>query len=147
LMAEMAVEARILLTGLREEEGIYTKILSLSAEELKLVKEAELEKATGVLSLKQRHLDEIGAIEGRIRPMKEKWPEIRVKLPSDSLAQFQVTLKELSDMLERLITLERETEDTLASQISVVRRGIPVTEAEEKAKKAYGAQKEGKKKE
>jgi hypothetical protein len=146
-MAETMVEAQTLLTGLREEAGLYTTILSLSAEELRLVKEAELEKATGVLSLKQRRLDEIGVIEARIRPMKEKWPEIRVSLPSDSLAQFQGTLKELSDTLERLIALERETEDTLSGQISVVRKGIPIAEAEEKAKKAYGAQKEGKKRE
>jgi hypothetical protein len=59
---------------------------------------------------------------------------------------FQAVLRELSVLLERLIAIERETEDTLSKQIAIVRKGIPVAAAEERARRIYGAQKEGKRK-
>jgi hypothetical protein len=145
-MTEMTGEAQALLTGLKEEAGLYTRILSLSAEELQLVKEAELEKATAALSLKQRQLDQIGEIENRLRPAKERWQDIKAGLPPASVQSFQAVLRELSVLLERLIAIERETEDTLSKQIAIVRKGIPVAAAEERARRIYGAQKEGKRK-
>jgi len=145
-VAGITAEAQALLAGLREEADIYTKVLSLSGEELVLVKEAELEKATAVLSLKQRQLDQIGEIEARLKTAKDRWPEIRAGLPPEEARAFQDVLKELSGLLARLIALERETEDILSKQIAIVRKGIPASSPEERARRIYGAQKEGKKK-
>ena len=52
-MADMRAEADILLKGLGEELEAYRKVEAVSAEELRLVKDAELEKATAVLARKQ----------------------------------------------------------------------------------------------
>lgn len=145
-MAEVSGDTKTLLVGLTDEAGLYTKVLSLSTEELQLVKDAELEKATAVLSLKQQKLEQIAEIEARIKPHKERWPQIKAGLPPTSLVPFQEALKELSDLLEKLIAVERETEETLSQQIVTVRKGIPAVAAEERARKAYGAQREGKKK-
>ena len=144
-MAEISAEAKTLLDGLKEEAGIYRIVLSLSTEELDLVKEAELEKATTALSSKQQKLEQIATIESRIKPHKSHWPEIKATLPSGPLDSFQDVLRELSDLLEKLISVERETEETLSKQIGIVRRSVPAAAAEERARKAYGTQKEGKK--
>lgn len=143
-MADVANESATLLAGLQSEAGLYAKVLALSNEELHLVKEAELERATGVLSRKQSHLDEITVIEVRIKPLKQRWPELKAALPSDRQAPFAAVLKDLSDVLERLIAVERETEDVLARQIAMVRKSPMATAAtEERAKRAYGVRKEG----
>lgn len=144
---EVTGEAGTLLSGLREEVVIYGNILAVSGEELKLVKDAELEQATQMLSAKQRMLEDIASIEGRVKPLKEKWPSIKASLPAPAQAQFADVLKNLSDLLERLIAIERETEEILARQIAIVKKGAGAAAAEERAKKAYGAQKgrEGKK--
>lgn len=144
-MVEIAAEAKTLLDGLREEVDLYRRVLTLSTEELGLVRDAELEKATATLSSKQQRLEDIATIESRIKPHKERWPEIRASLASSPLAAFQAVLKDLSDLLEKLIEIERETEETLSRQIGIVRRSAPAAAAEERARKAYGAQKEGKK--
>jgi hypothetical protein len=146
-MSEVTGEAGTLLTGLREEVVIYGNVLAISGEELKLVKDAELEQATQMLTKKQQMLEDIATIEGRVKPMKAKWPSIRASLPAPAQGQFADVLRNLSDLLERLIAIERETEEILARQIAIVKKGAGAAAAEDRAKKAYGAQKdrEGKK--
>ena len=139
---ELTGEAGTLLAGLREEAVIYGNILAVSGEELKLVKDAELEQATQMLSRKQQMLEDIANIEGRVKPLKEKWPSIRASLPGPAQGQFADVLKNLSELLERLIAIERETEEILARQIAIVRKGAGAAAAEDRAKKAYGSNKE-----
>ncbi len=139
---EVTGEAGTLLAGLREEVVIYGNVLAVSGEELKLVKDAELEQATQMLSKKQQMLEDIAAIETRVRPLKEKWPTIKSALPGPAQSQFADVLKNLSELLERLIAIERETEEILARQIAIVRKGAGAAAAEERATKAYGANKE-----
>ncbi len=141
-MGEPAADHSALLEGLRREVAIYQSVLAISAEELKLVKDAELEQATVVLSRKQQQLEEIAAIEAKIKPLKERWPAIKAGLKPAELSQFQAVLRDLSDLLERLIALERETEDILSRQIATVRKSPGGAAAEERARRAYGAQKE-----
>jgi K+/H+ antiporter YhaU regulatory subunit KhtT len=140
MMAEVTGEAGTLLAGLREEVVIYGNILAISGEELKLVKDAELEQATQMLSKKQQMLEDITAIESRVKPMKEQWPTIRAKLPGPVQGQFSDVLRNLSELLERLIAIERETEEILARQIAIVKKGAGAAATEDRAKKAYGAQ-------
>jgi len=143
----VAPEADTLLEGLKEETGLYRKLLSVSSDELRLVKDAELEKATSLISEKQTILDSIAVVEQRIKPSKERWPEIKAALPAGRQSEFQAALKDLSDVLERLIGLERETEDTLSGQIRTIKgagRRMPAGSTEEQARRAYGAQKEAK---
>jgi hypothetical protein len=137
---ELTGEAGTLLAGLREEAVIYGNILAVSGEELKLVKDAELEQATQMLSRKQQMLETIAGIESRVKPLKETWPALRAGLPPSAQSQFSDVLKNLSELLERLIAIERETEEILARQIAIVRKGAGAAAAEERAKKAYGAQ-------
>jgi len=139
---EVTGEAGTLLAGLREEVVIYGNVLAISGEELKLVKDAELEQATQMLSRKQQMLEDIANIEGRVKPLKEKWPSIRASLPGPAQGQFADVLKNLSELLERLIAIERETEEILARQIAIVRKGAGAAAAEDRAKKAYGSNKE-----
>lgn len=139
---QLSGEAGTLLAGLREEVVIYGNILAISGEELKLVKDAELEQATQMLSRKQQMLEDITGIESRIKPLKEGWPTLKASLPSGAQAQFSDVLKNLSELLERLIAIERETEEILARQIAIVKKGAGAAAAEDRAKKAYGAQKE-----
>ncbi len=136
---EATGESGTLLNGLQEEAAIYRKVLDDSAEELRLVKSAELEKATASLSRKQQHLEEIAAVERRIKPLKDRWPEIKSGLATGAFSAFQSTLKDLSDLLEQLIAIERETEEILSQQIAVVRKGVGAAVTEEQARKAYGA--------
>ncbi len=139
---QLSGEAGTLLAGLREEVVIYGNILAISGEELKLVKDAELEQATQMLSRKQQMLEDITGIESRIRPLKEGWPALKASLPSDAQAQFSDVLKNLSELLERLIGIERETEEILARQIAIVKKGAGAAAAEDRARRAYGVQKE-----
>ncbi len=144
-MVEARTEMDDLLNGLEEEAGVYRELLAVSREELKLVKDAELEKATEVLSRKQRMLEDIATIEKRIQPAKERWPQVKASLPPDRVSGFQAALKELSDILEKLIAVERETEDVLSRQISIVRKGVRASVTEDQARKAYGAKSPGRK--
>jgi hypothetical protein len=136
-----AGDAAALLKGLKDEAALYRAVLEVSGEELALVKAAELEKATGSLSRKQQLLEDIAGIETAIRPLKERWPTLKASLDSGAQAEFAGVLKELSTLLERLIEIERETERVLEGQIAAVRRKWPAPAAEERARKAYGAQK------
>ena len=145
-MADLKSEAGTLLAGLKEEVALYGRIGAVSTEELRLVKEAELEKATGVLARKQEMLAELGGIEDRIRPLKERWPEIRPVIPPEVQLSFQATLRELSEMLEKLIAVERETEEVLSGQIALVRKRTGPVLSEENVRKAYGVRPEGKRK-
>lgn len=141
-MVEPAGDSAALLEGLRREVAIYQSVLAISGEELRLVKDAELEQATVVLSKKQQQLEEIAAIETRIKPFKERWSAIKAGLPPPELSKFQTVLKDLSQLLEQLIAIERETEDILSRQIATVRKSPGGAAAEERARRAYGAQKE-----
>jgi hypothetical protein len=133
-----AAEGATLLEGLQREAGLYRGLIDVSTEELRLVKAAELEQATVLLSRKQAVLEEIGAIEKSVKPLKERWSAIRATLPAETSARFAAVLKDLSDLLERLIAVERETEEVLSGQISLVKKAKPMPGAEERAKKAYG---------
>lgn len=144
-MADVRAEADELLAGLREQLDAYRKVEAFSSDELSLVREAELEKATAVLARKQEALATIASVEERIKPLKMKWPEMKGLVPAEVRLSFQEVLGGLSGLLERLIALERETEDVLTSQIAVVRKAAPAVSAE-RVRKAYGAKPEGKKK-
>src|SRR5688572_4106846 len=122
----VSANADTLLTGLTAEVALYQSILAVSTEELALVKKAELEQATQVLARKQRLLEDVAAIENEIKPLKNEWPQIRTTLTPEEKPKFGAALKQLSDLLERLIALERETEDVLSGQIAQVRKS-PVT--------------------
>lgn len=141
-MVETTADSNSLLEGLRREVAIYQSVLAISGEELRLVKDAELEQATVVLSKKQQQLEEIAAVEVRIKPLKERWPAIKAALPPPDLSKFQTVLKDLSELLEQLIAIERETEDVLSRQIATVRKSPGGAAAEERARRAYGVQKE-----
>ncbi len=138
----MSANADTLLTGLTAEVALYQSILAVSTEELALVKKAELEQATQVLARKQRLLEDVATIENEIKPLKNEWPQIKATLTPEEKPKFGAALKQLSDLLERLIALERETEDVLSGQIAQVRKSPVTMAAEQRAKKAYGEQKE-----
>ena len=138
----MSTNAETLLTGLTAEVALYQSILAVSTEELGLVKQAELEHATQVLARKQSLLEDVAAIENEIKPLKNEWPAIKATLTPEEKPKFAQTLKSLSDLLERLIALERETEDVLGGQIAAVKKSPVTIAAEQRAKKAYGEQKE-----
>jgi len=144
-MAEKRSEADSLLAGLREQLEAYRKVEAYSTDELNLVREAELEKATAVLAKKQEALATVATVEARIAPLKAKWPEMKALVPADIRLSFQEVLGGLSALLERLIALERETEEVLTGQIAVVRKAAPAISAEG-VRKAYGVRPEGKKK-
>jgi len=143
-MADVRADADTLLAGLREELEAYRKVETISADELRLVKDAELEKATVVLAKKQELLGTIGSVEERIMPLKLMWPEMKGQVSADIKMAFQSILGELSALLERLITLERETEEVLSGQIAVVRKTAPSV-SPDNVRKAYGVKPEGKK--
>jgi len=143
-MADVRTEADTLLAGLKEELAAYRQVEAISTDELRLVKDAELEKATAVLAKKQELLGTIGAVEERIRPLKLKWPDMKEHVPADLRNSFQSTLGDLSILLERLISLERETEEVLSGQIAVVRKAAPAI-SPDNVRKAYGVKPEGKK--
>ena len=134
----MTAEAATLLDGLTREAGLYRGLVEVSTEELSLVKSHELERATVLLTKKQQALEAIAEVEKTIRPLKEQWPAMKAKLPAGESGPFSAVLKDLSDLLERLIALERETETVLSGQIATVRKAWPAAGAEERAKKAYG---------
>jgi hypothetical protein len=143
-MADVRADADTLLTGLKEELEAYRAVEAISSDELRLVKEAELEKATAVLAKKQELLGTIAAVEERIRPLKAKWPAMKDQVPAELKMSFQSTLGDLSSLLERLIALERETEEVLSGQIAVVRKAAPSV-SPDNVRKAYGVKPEGKK--
>ena len=143
-MADVRADADILLAGLKEELEAYRKVEAISADELRLVKEAELEKATVVLAKKQELLGTIGAVEERIMPLKMMWPEMKSQVTAEIKMSFQTILGELSLLLERLIKLKRETEEVLSGQIAVVRKAAPSV-SPDNVRKAYGVKPEGKK--
>ena len=143
-MVDVRAEADTLLAGLKEELASYRAVEAISSDELRLVKDAELEKATAVLAKKQELLATIGAIEERIMPLKAKWPEMKNLVPADLKMSFQSTLGDLSNILENLIKLERETEEVLSGQIAVVRKAAPPV-SPDNVRKAYGVKPEGKK--
>jgi len=129
---------------LKDELEAYRAVEAISSDELRLVKEAELEKATAVLAKKQELLGTIGAIEERIMPLKAKWPGMRDQVSAELKMSFQSTLGDLSSLLDRLINLERETEEVLSGQIAVVRKAAPSV-SPDSVRKAYGVKPEGKK--
>jgi hypothetical protein len=133
-----AAEGATLLDGLQREAALYRSLIDVSGEELRLVKGAELEQATVLLAKKQQVLEEIGAIEKTVKPLKERWSAIRATLPGETQSKFSSVLKDLSDLLEKLIATERETEEVLSGQIALVKKTRPLPGAEERAKKAYG---------
>lgn len=138
----MSANAETLLTGLTAEVALYQSILAVSTEELTLVKKAELEQATQVLARKQGLLEDVAAIENEIKPLKNEWPLIKAGLTPEQKPKFSEALKQLSELLERLIALERETEEILSGQIAQVKKSPVTMAAESRAKKAYGEQKE-----
>lgn len=143
-MADVRAEADTLLAGLKEELEAYRKVEAISSDELRLVKEAELEKATVILAKKQELLGTIGAVEERIRPLKAGWAVMKDQVSAEIKMTFQSTLGELSSILERLIRIERETEEVLSGQIAVVRKAAPSV-SPDSVRKAYGVKPEGKK--
>lgn len=138
----MSANADTLLTGLTAEVALYQSILAVSTEELALVRKAELEQATQVLARKQSLLEDVAAIENEIKPLKNEWPLIKAGLTAEQKPKFGDALKQLSELLERLIALERETEEILSGQIAQVKKSPVTMAAESRAKKAYGEQKE-----
>ncbi len=144
-MADANTEAGTLLAGLRGQLDLYGRIREISRQELGLVKDAELEKATTILAKKQELLTEVGTIEERIKPLKAKWPDLKATIPGDVLSSFQAALGGLSSVLEELIAIERETEEVLSGQIAIVRKQAAPAVAEEKVRRAYGVKREDQK--
>jgi len=111
-----AEETSELIKCLTAQQRSYETFSALSQKQLELIGSGETDELLGVLSRKQDILHQIDAIDCRLAPLKEKWPEVRCTLAAGIRAEVEAAIDQVRDVLAEVIDLERQSEQQLCSR-------------------------------
>jgi len=118
-----------------------TQLRDLSRKQLELIAQNEMSSLMNVLAAKQRTLTTIQRIEAAIDPYREQDPETRPWRSPELRARCADQNTKSESLLQEIVTLEKESEQTLVARQSEVSHALQGMHAATEARGAYKGEK------
>lgn len=131
------------LPALRRQLDCYERLAKLANVQHEHVQNSRTEELLGVLSQKQRFLEELAELENITGPIKKDWKNYTEGLPSDQRAEAETLMADIRRLLEEIAASDRDDSLVLQQRKFNLGRGINQASAARKfnhayAKAAYG---------
>ena len=96
-----------ILTALDAQVGCYRRLAKLAAQQHELIQNGQTEELLALLTLRQSELDQLGAHERVLAPVKKQWSAYVAGLPTDKRALAESLMAETRVLLERITSADK----------------------------------------
>ena len=147
----MAGRAHEVLAALRsalaDQRELYARLLDeanrLGEEAARAPEEADVDRMLELVEAKQKSLQDISALEERVRPLREEWAEARPELSEEERAPLSTLVEELAGMMQAVMEAEEENTRRLSLHAEAIGRRLDEVRRARKAGQAYGEHSRG----
>ncbi len=117
-----------IIVALEEQVGCYRKLARLAEAQREHVQRSNMEgRLLEVLKNRQEILDQLGKLEGIIKPAKARWAEFVAELDGETRARAEEMVTEARQLLEQIMASDRT--DALALQQRKLNVGRQINKA------------------
>ena len=128
------------LIGLLDQQrGIYQQLHALSERQAGLVGNGDAEALLTLLGERQRLIDQLTQLNGRIEPFKRDWPRLWAQLDENSQAQVQNLIDKVQSLLDGIVQQDERDRAALSEHRDRIGAQIRQTQAGSAVNRAYGA--------
>lgn len=127
------------LMGLLSEQcELYRQLGQLAGGQRALITGESPEQLLGVLVQRQRVIDRLESVTGRLRPYQQNWRSVRARLnPEDGRRADQI-VAEVNALLKGILDKDAADAELLAARKSSIGQAMKSTKAARHAGAAYG---------
>jgi FlgN protein len=116
-----------IILALEEQVGCYRKLTRLAEAQREHVQRSNMEALLEVLKNRQEILDQLGKLEGIIKPAKARWAEFLGEIDGETRARAEEMVTETRQLLEQIMASDRT--DALALQQRKLNVGRQINKA------------------
>ena len=128
-----------LIALLTEQRSLYSQLGELAGTQRGLITGGEPEQLLSVLGERQKLVDRLDTLGGRMKPYLESWKAFRATLaPADALRVDRL-LGEVNTMLAGILEKDKADAQLLAARKSATGKAMEAVSVGRQAEAAYGA--------
>ncbi len=131
--------AKELLTLLEAQCGLFGQLAALADRQRGLISGDQAEPLLALLVERQKLIDELTALAGRLRPYQRDWDSVRERLSAHERERAEHLLGELQRRLRELAASDESDARLLAARKHATAEGISRVRESRQAGKAYAA--------
>jgi hypothetical protein len=105
--------APALISLLERQRRLYLQLRTLSDQQGPLVAEAEPEPLLGLLSQRQKLIDDLSVVNTDIEPYRQRWDDLWAELAESDRARVGGLVKEVQGLLEAIINQDERDRHVL----------------------------------
>jgi hypothetical protein len=135
--------AETLLELLRKQREVLARLKELADHQQSLVIDADPQPLLNLLAERQRLVDRLGQISGRLAPYRQQWPEFVASLPDDDRRRAEDILGEINDMLTSVLASDERDTQLLTSRRNMLAEEMSSTQTGQRATQAYQCRPQG----
>ncbi|MEX2672221.1 MAG: flagellar export chaperone FlgN [Phycisphaeraceae bacterium] len=128
-----------LIELLEEQRVIYDQLVGLSEKQSGFVDSGDAESLLAVLAQRQKLIDHLTQINGRIEPFKQNWPKLWAELDGDSQARVQNLIDKVQALLDRIVEQDERDRAALSDHRDRIGAQVKQAHAGSAVNRAYGA--------
>lgn len=128
-----------LVALLRQEQSLYARFLDLSRRQLGVIEQGDVSELLSLLGRKQEVLGQVEGVEQQLAPAKRYWEQMRASFSEDQRSLVESLIQAVRRVLEELIALEKQGEESLQAQRRRTLARIEQTDRGSRLGDAYGA--------
>jgi ElaB/YqjD/DUF883 family membrane-anchored ribosome-binding protein len=125
------------LTLLREQIPLYTKLESHASRQRSLITGDDTSSLLSLLADRQRISADLARIASRLEPIRRDWGKYRKRLTPEQRDQAERLLTEIRERLARVIENDEQDARLLAARKQAVAETLRATHSTEQALSAY----------
>lgn len=125
------------LTLLKEQASLYTKLESLATHQRSLVTGDDMGPLLSVLADRRKVSEALGEIVSRLAPVRRRWSTYRTRLTSSQRHRADRWLADASERLERVMESDQHDARVLSGRKQAVAEALRTTHASGQAISAY----------
>ncbi len=137
-------DAEMIKADLDAEGRLYADMLGLARAQREAVARKDYEAVASLLDRKQAVMEKIEAVEKRLGPAKQGWPELKARLADEEVRAVQERVEAVGATLKLLMAEEEGVRADLARMQSAVGADLRNLMQSRKGTKAYGGPGAGK---
>lgn len=136
--AQEAAESGELIDLLSEQRELYRQLGQLAGGQRALITGESPEQLLGVLVQRQRVIDRLENVTGRLRPYQQNWRAVRSRLSSEDGRRADQIVAEVNALLKAILEKDAADAELLAARKSSIGQAMESTKAARHAGAAYG---------
>ena len=124
---------------LSEQRDLYVRLGALTDSQRALITGDEPQRLLAVLGERQKLIDQLSCLAERMRPYRQRWPQMRSELTPSEADQVDQLLGEVDALLAGILEKDKADTQLLAARKSSVGQAMATLKTGKQAKAAYAA--------